>query len=395
MWCRHCQQDVAGTRQPQSASFACARCGHAFARHGSTEVGSQAIAAPAVPSPGQYSEFATFCDSETGWSTSPPQAKPPKTVPNVPVSTATGSSISSRSSAGGEQRNSEQLRVTLDVIDGALQQIANPRLAPSAASDVPARPESLREITRAELPPSTPTREVPPTERSRRTIDALDREIRAVEEVLRGWQPRRTTREDLPSQQLVRHFGSTDSSASSSESPSGPTSFDRSIPEAPGRGDIRGVKSRRIGFRSEVVAVLNELRLHERQLGMALFANLMLLCVVGSVYAWDVMSGVAFPTSKILVLMLTGLMLNLLGLGWFVGQARAYADNLESAEQENEPARAGTEHAGSPRARSGSNSAARHQPRYVEASDESPATRTTLSPRFSNIEITSQSHDVT
>lgn len=328
MWCRNCQQEVAGIRQAGSHQFGCARCGASFAT-----IAPPASRAIVSSSPAASSPFATECqDSESTSSTATDLSRSSQSAPSPPAS----SRPTGKSSA---PHATEQLRTALDLLDSAMHQLAEAEIeetlstkASSNASSSSAATQSgatqqssthsmsieeacsvpagnLREISSAELPTEIPSGP-PQLERSRKTIEALDREIRAVEEVLRSWQPRRQRREDQPSQELVRHYGKSSAPAERSR--------------------------RRIGFRSQIIGVVNDLRSHERQLGIAIFLNVLFLCVIGSLVGWSSINGSSLPIMQVAAISISALVINLLGLGWFVSQARAQTEALEDAEHEHE-----------------------------------------------------------
>lgn len=320
MWCKHCQQDVAGIKQPQSHQFGCARCGQSFAP-------MQPLAPMQAPRTSEKNsienQFATRCEDLP-------------VAADYPLRSTTTTCAASLPSA---PQTTRQLRSALEVIDSTMQQLqsidgpitsgtAQREQEPQTSSDsIPATNREaskdalsleeacaiaagqLREISSAELPveiPSGPPAIAP----GRKSIEALDREIRAVEEVLRSWLPRPQRRADSPSKELVRHFGK------------GPEASNES--------------RRRIGFRSQVIGVMNDLKIHERQLGLAIFLNILLLCVIGSLASWATLRGNPIPLIPIEILSITAVAMNLLAFAWFNAQARSQREMLEEAEQENE-----------------------------------------------------------
>ncbi len=144
----------------------------------------------------------------------------------------------------------------------------------------------------------------------RRAIAELDREIRTIEEILDGWQPRRARRQDASEPSLARHFG------------------DELIESR--------LQKRREGFRSQIVTGIRRIRLSERQVSLLLLANLGFFLTVALTGLWSNISPGAWAPGYLLSIAITGQIGTLVGLAWMLSHARTTAELLEGAEREFE-----------------------------------------------------------
>jgi len=356
MWCRQCRQDVAGIPLPPRGQLGCARCGQAMS-DASAAPGSPVKPATSPQHPMNPTDFGGAFGSELprdlgrrtdeavrslrrtldlldramdrmiqqgdddpfGDSFLPPQESRPSslTAPMLPVDESHESIA----------RLAEMMRADLNGL-----RESRPVPPPPLPARPPATSNRQASIPEASEPmrTSAPRAEGASIERQplnepiesassdsvrgetlgRRAIAELDREIRTIEEILDGWQPRRARRQDASEPSLARHFG------------------DELIESR--------LQKRREGFRSQIVTGIRRIRLSERQVSLLLLANLGFFLTVTLTGLWSNISPGTWSPGYLLSIAITGQIGTLVGLAWMLSHTRTTAEQLEGAEREFE-----------------------------------------------------------